>query len=439
MVEFGGMSPSLSLGGLAILAGFLSLFAGLAGWGIKKLLKTSSSPLAFMLIPFVWTAKNLVVEHIVGGFPWCFEGYSQYLNIYFIQTAEWGGIHLTTFVVLTINVLLYLAVSRRDRRIWGTLLIVLVTQYSAGFFLYRHHQAATASFPIHRAGILQPNTRNEVLLSYDERDAKLREFLGDSEAMFRQGAEFVIWPEFSIAIYPLQNKTYFNIFREFTRKHGPIMAGFTDYKEFREIFNSLMLFDGDRFQKYDKVHLTPFGEYIPFSSVFSFVTKITDEVGETTPGTETHNLELKGGKIAPPICYELIFPELVREFIAKGGEVIVIASNDAWYGDSSALPQLMCMTTFRAVENRRFVLRSTTNGLSAVISGTGEILYQSSYNKKETHVAAFRYIRRQTLFTRLGYLFPYGCVVFLLGYLGYIGIIRYRGRRGMRDSQGTPV
>lgn len=427
MVVYGGMSEGISYLGILILGGFLSIFTGLAGWLIKIVINRDRSPLSLLLIPFIWTAKNLVLEHIVTGFPWCFEGYSQYKNIYFVQIAEWGGVHLVSFVVIYFNVLLYMAVFRKETRVRVLVVIAvsLIAVYTSGYFLYKSNEASFQALETHRAGILQPNTRNEVVLSHEVKNNQLREFLEDSRVMLEEkGADFVIWPEFSINIYPLQNRYYRDIFTHFAERHGPVMGGFTDYKKYKYVYNSLILFDRGRTQKYDKVHLTPFGEYIPFKKLFFFVNKITDEVAETTPGTEVHNLDLQGHKIAPPICYELIFPQLVRDFVDKGGEVIVITSNDAWYGNSSAIYQLLCMSAFRGIENRRYVLRSTTNGISAAISWSGEILYQAPFNEKSTFVTEFKYNKTKTIFTRFGYLFPYLCAVFLFAYFVFIYIRR---------------
>ncbi|HLP48424.1 MAG TPA: apolipoprotein N-acyltransferase [Candidatus Kapabacteria bacterium] len=240
----------------------------------------------------------------------------------------------------------------------------------------------------------------------------------------KQGAEFVIWPEYSVYVYPLQNEAVFERFMTFVKNNVPILAGFTDLKNDREIYNSLMLFPKDKakFQKYDKIHLTPFGEYLLFRKVLFFVERITDEIGDFTPGQEIHNLELDGHLLATPICYELIFPELTREFTTKGGEVIIITSNDSWYGNTSAPYQLLAMSTLRSIENRRYILRSTTNGISALIAPSGEILYQSPFNAKDTFTAKFKYIKRKTVFMRFGYLFPYFCLFFLVFYF----IIRLR-------------
>lgn len=421
MMYYGGMSGAVSILGLFILAAFLSLFTAWAGSLINKVLQSKRGNLSLLVIPFIWIAKDLVLEKIISGFPWCSAGYSQYKNIYFVQIAEIGGIHLVTFVVIYFNVLLYLLIVRKDiqLKLAAVTAISVVGLYTTGYFLYKNNESKTTVLPSHTAGILQPNSRNEEFLDVNGKNKKLDEFFNDSKALMEKGSEFVIWPEFSIYIYPLQNAYYYERFTAFVKNHIPVLAGFTDVKNDREIYNSLMLFPKgkDKFQKYDKVHLTPFGEYIPFRKVFFFVERITDEVGDFTPGTEVHNLEMDGHWVATPICYELIFPELVREFIAKGGELIVITSNDSWYGDTSAPYQLLAMSTLRSIENRRYILRSTTNGISALIAPSGEILYRSPFNAKDTFTAPFKYIKRETVFMRFGYLFPYFCLLFFILYL----------------------
>ena len=425
MVYYGGMDRSLSILGFIILAAFLALFTGAAGSFIRGALKRGYS--ALIVIPLIWVSKELIVEKIFGGFPWCSAGYSQYRNTYFAQLAEIGGIHLLTFLVVFFNVLLYLLIRKyRDRRLWAALAICVVGLYSVGYYLYRSTGAQTKNLEYHTAGILQPNMRNEMVFDWKGKNEKLEEFFTNSKEMAKKGAEFVIWPEFTVSIYPLQDKIRYNMIERFVNENVPLMAGFTDLKGRDAIYNSLMFFSKGKFQKYDKVHLTPFGEYILFREILFFVKRITDEIADFTPGKSVHNLEFNGHWLSPPICYELIFPELTREFISKGGEVLVIASNDSWYGDTSAPYQLLAMSTIRSIENRRYILRSTSNGISALIGPTGKILYRSPFGKKDFFTARFQYIKDQTVFTRFGYLFPYLCLLIFVIYFIKTKAFTYR-------------
>jgi apolipoprotein N-acyltransferase len=176
-----------------------------------------------------------------------------------------------------------------------------------------------------------------------------------------------------------------------------------------------MLFKGREIEKYDKVHLTPFGEYVLFRRWLFFVKKITDEIGDFSPGETIHNLGLSGHLLATPICYEIIYPELVRSMIARGGEVLVTVSNDSWFGRSSAPYQHLAMAVFRSVENRRYLLRSTSNGISAFVDSCGRILMQSPLHQKHEFMVSFRYLSRRTVYSHWGFLFPYVCLLLTMG------------------------
>jgi apolipoprotein N-acyltransferase len=262
---------------------------------------------------------------------------------------------------------------------------------------------------------------------------KFDQLLHVSENLSKKGAEFVIWPEFTIPIYPLQNEYYRNRLLDFVPKHCPIFAGFTDLKSAQEIYNAVLLFKKEGIDQYNKVHLVPFGEYVPFKKILFFVEEITDEIGEFTPGEKIHNLNINNHLVATPICYELIYPELVRNFINQGGELIVILSNDSWYGKTATPYQLLSMSVFRSIENRRFILRSTTNGISALISPSGKIKHQIKLHTRGEFLAPFQYLSHKTIFTRIGYLFPYFCTSIVILFL----FIRLRKNRAANKKKAT--
>lgn len=412
MIRYGGMSKGLSILSLIILAAFLSLFHGIAGILIKKS--------SLFMVPFIWVCKDLIIENIFGGFPWCLTGYSQYQNIYFVQVAEIGGVHLVTFILIGFNTLLYWLIrniGHRDRRkpIIAALLVSLSCVYTMGYYLYQFSVSRTAPLKTHRAGIIQPNTNNDPI-SRREKLKILNRLFTESRGLVREGAEFIIWPEHTVYIYPLQNQKDYQRFNRFVKSNVPLLAGFTDFKGNGEIYNSAVLFGKEGVEKYDKVHLTPFGEYVLFREILFFVKRITDEIADFSPGTAVRNLVINSHPISTPICYEIIFPGLVREFVSKGGELIVTISNDAWFGNTSAPYQHLSMAVFRCIENRRYLLRSTTNGISAVVNPGGEILYQSPYNTADRFIGSFKYIKQKTIFTCCGYLFPYFCLLGLAVY-----------------------
>jgi apolipoprotein N-acyltransferase len=408
MVQYGGMSQTLGLLGIIGLAAFLSVFSGFAG----SLIKRSH----LFVIPFIWISKDLVVEKIFGGFPWCLTGYSQFNNTFFIQVAELGGIHLISFLLILFNVLLYRLITDKDKKYAGAaILVILVSVYTSGYFLYQMNQSKIADLPVHQAGIIQPNTNNDFMLQSKKRRILDRLF-AESKELVSQGAEFIIWPEHTVSIYPMQNPGYKYQFMRFASQYKPILAGFTDRQGYQKIYNSMLLFEKTGIKKYNKVHLAPFGEYIPGRKLLFFVKRIVDEIGDFTPGAAPLNLLINGHPTATPICYEIIFPQLVRDFVAGGSELIITASNDSWFGVTSAPFQHLAMAVFRSIENRRYILRSTTNGVSGVIAPSGKIVYRSPHSKEDHFLASFKYIKYRTFFNCCGYLFPYLCVLLMIFY-----------------------
>ena len=224
----------------------------------------------------------------------------------------------------------------------------------------------------------------------------------------------VIWPEFTVPIYPLQTPYYKDQFTNFSQRFVPLLAGFTDFRNADNVYNSAMLFNGSKIEKYDKFRLTPFGEYVLFRRWLFFVKKITDQIGDFTFGKSLHSLEFKGHWLATPICYEIIYPELNRDLVDRGAEVIVTISNDSWFGKSAAPYQHLAMAVFRSIENRRYLLRSTSNGISAFIDPAGRIIYQSPLHQADNFLLSFQYLNHKTIFTRWGYLFPYFCFLLIL-------------------------
>jgi len=422
MVKYGGTSKILGIIALFALSVFLSSFTGIAGAFIKKVL---NDKYAVFIIPMIWISKDLIIENIFNGFPWCFAGYSQYKSLYFIQIAEYGGIHIVSFIIIMINMLFFLYLKKRHKKHLIIILAVFGAVYGIGYLLIDSN-GNIRNIQYNKVGIIQPNAYNESYsnqISFSKnKDDTLKELFSISKNLYKQGAEFIIWPEFTISIYPLQDRRRLEMFTDFTDKYVPILAGFTDYKSMKEIYNSAILFKKNGVDKYDKVHLVPFGEYVLFKDLLFFIKKITDQIGEFTPGKDIKNLIFNKHLISTPICYEIIFPSLVRRFIDNGGELLVTISNDSWYGTTSAPYQLLAMATFRSVENRRYNIRVTSNGISALISPTGKIIKKIALNKKDSFIAKFKYIKKKTFFTRYGYLFPVLnlSIVFLLFLYGFI-------------------
>ncbi len=158
------------------------------------------------------------------------------------------------------------------------------------------------------------------------------------------------------------------------------------------------------------MHLVPFGEYTPYKKIFRFIEKVTHAIGEITPGTEPVLHTFKDLKFGSPICYEIIFPDLVRRFTEKGANFLVTITNDGWYGNTSAPYQHFANAVFRAVENRRFVLRAATTGISGLIDPYGRILAQSAIDTQTFLTGTVTPSNQLTFYARFGNAFSYLCL-----------------------------
>jgi len=224
MVRYGGASAFLGILSLIALSIFLSLFSGMAGIFIGKAIH--KKPLPFILLPLIWVSRDWVIEKIFGGFPWCLAGYSQFKHLFFIQWAEWGGIHLITFLLVYFNVLIYIMIRERSPKYLMTILASLFLIDSVGFGLMTAQQRRMKPITVSQAGIIQPNITHDRTFDFQSISTELKRLFQISESLQRKGAEFVIWPEYTIPIYPRQTPFYLNQFDRSFRPPDPHFGRF---------------------------------------------------------------------------------------------------------------------------------------------------------------------------------------------------------------------
>jgi apolipoprotein N-acyltransferase len=193
------------------------------------------------------------------------------------------------------------------------------------------------------------------------------------------------------------------------------------------VYNSgnLISPQGEWVARYDKIHLVPFGEYVPFKRVFGFAGGLTKEVGDFLPGSSRAPLPAGDTKLGVFICYESIFPDEIRQFVANGAQVLVNISNDGWYGDSGAYAQHLRQVRMRAVENSRWLLRDTNTGVTAVIDPDGRIVSRAPRKMRTALEANYARSNVTTFYTRHGDWFAYLCAIISAAAL----VMRFVSRR----------
>jgi apolipoprotein N-acyltransferase len=203
------------------------------------------------------------------------------------------------------------------------------------------------------------------------------------------------------------------------------------------MYNSAFLVGPDTtvLGRYDKIHLVPFGEYIPLRRLLFFLDKLVAGIGDFRSGEAYTVMAIPQGRFAVLICFEGIFPDLVRHFVRHGAQFLVNITNDAWFGYSPASYQHLSMVVFRAVENRLPIVRAANTGISAVIDPTGRLSQQTDLFVRTWIKARITPAEGATTFyTRWGDLFAYGCVLVTAVSLGW-GMVGLRPTRESTDRR----
>jgi len=375
----------------------------------------------FLIAPFVWVGFEYLRNYIVTGFPWILLAHSQYRFLHLIQISDIFGAYGVSFLIVLVNGVLSLSLLRRFRSkryfalLVGTaILIIIVLIYGAVRL-----KTVFASPERIRIALVQGNAEQDKLLSgaYVEELARVHLALTARAARF--GSEFIIWPESNIPLNFSTSPVFNRLMRDEARRYNAFfLFGSVDVrgKEGKKrYYNSAFLInpEGEVVGRYDKVHLVPFGEYVPKKRLFFFAGKLTAEVSDFSPGERLTLLEVKGHRFAVPICFEIIFPNLVRSFVKEGAEFIVTITNDAWFGRTSAPYQHFITAVFRAIECRRFVARAANTGISGIIDPYGRIIKQTPIFKKALVIGEIAPSTYTTFYVGYGDVLPL-CSLFMV-------------------------
>lgn len=408
MRQYGPLTVLEAAGVLALLVVFLALYPALFCLGVAHLGKSSVAR-ACLVAPFLWVALELVRTRApIVGFPWNLLGYPAATHLGLLQLASWTGIYGLSFVVAAYNALLtWFMVSRsRGARLafWGATPVLILVLGLGWWFVptetpHRLAHLVYTDFP--QAMSYPPNW-----LELHAADLNQLETL--SVAAARRSPGPVVWPEVP-APFSMQDRPFAARAQRMAREAGTdFLVGADDWKLGPRgkwsVSNSAVLLDpsGREVFVYDKIHLVPFGEYVPLRRWLSFAGKLTAEIGDFTPGTQSRVGTLPDGRFAVFICYESIFPAEVRRFVAGGAELLVNISNDGWFGHSAAAAQHLAMARVRAVENRRWLLRDTNNGYTAVVDPYGRYVERVAPGHRGVLDAPFNFRADRTLYSRWG-------------------------------------
>jgi len=383
MGHYGHLPFPVSLGILILFSLYLSIFPALFAWGCSFIGK---SFLGSFTVAGLWVALEYVRANVLTGFPWCLLGHSQYLNLEAIQVADLVGAYGTSFVIVLSSALIYGVVFERNPVRWKreAPLVLLVLALALGYGLYRTSPAdSTQSQRILKIAVVQGNIDQSIKWNpaYQEKTIQIYRTLTLQSRTF--GPDLVVWPETAAPLFFQDGEPLARSILVTAQQAGAhLIFGSPAYRRQQgsvSFFNRAYLLSPspEVLGSYDKVHLVPFGEYVPMKRFLPFVQRLVVSTGDFLPGEKAAPLNFPKAPAGVLICFESIFPELGRAMTEKGAALLVNLTNDAWYGMSSAPFQHFSMAVFRAVENRRPVVRAANTGISALILPSGKILGQT--------------------------------------------------------------
>lgn len=425
MRQYGGLNAPEALLALFLFCCYLGLYHGLFGLLVSLLAGPARDyRRALVTVPFLWVAVELARTRVTG-FPWNLLGIAQVDNVALCRIAPWTGVYGISFEIVLVNVALAAAfVIPREKR--GAMLAAAL---AAAAVLQAGRLVETpAAKADHAALLVQQNIpvfANWTPTSFQKTLSDLMELTLKSAAN-SAGAklDLVVWPE-SPAPFFTNDDQFRAAISQMARGTntwtvaGAIGSASATHGQPAPVFNSAALVSptGVWTARYDKVHLVPFGEYLPFPSLFSFAGGLTREVGEFQHGASRTPLDAGGEQLGVFICYESVFPDDVRKFAEQGAQVFVNISNDGWYGDSGAYAQHLNQTRMRAIENNRWLLSATDTGVTASIDPWGSVVTRAPRKERTTLVAPYALTSVTTFYTRRGDWFAYACAIISIGAL----------------------
>ncbi len=336
--------------------------------------------------------------HGTFGFAWLALGNAAIDMSVPLRVAPFTGVYGVSFVLVMLSAALACVLLRRKRVVLAPLLVLPL--------LLLLPPVPVGLPTTDQALVVQPNVDPETVWTSEGWRTYEDRLLALSRSF---PAPLVVWPEVPGPVYYYDDPEFQREARALARDRSFLFGTVAYTPEHDPLNSAVLLIPGGREAgRYDKIHLVPFGEFIP--PLFSWVNRISREIGDFVPGREAKVLDSPDGRLGVFICYESAFPQGVRQFAAQGADVLFNLSNDGYFGHSAAYGQHLSLVRMRAVENRRFIVRSTNDGITAVIDPGGRVRRRLPPYTLAAALLSYGRVTEQTFYTKTGDWFAWGAL-----------------------------
>ncbi|MBC8198572.1 MAG: apolipoprotein N-acyltransferase [Desulfobacterales bacterium] len=428
MHTYGHLPMALCVFILILASAFLALY--LAAFSATLLNLCAKPAICIFAVPVLWVSFEYMRSLFFLAFPWELIGYSQYNNLLLIQISDIFGVYGVSFLIGLSNAAIFLAFLYLAGKDWKrkavtkrvavgsisvfALIVVLVLSY--GKWRIDSIDRLVCSSPSINVAVVQGNIDQAIKWNPEFQRSTVKKYIKLSLLSKADNPDIVVWPETATPFYFLYNIGLSNMVKKGINDTGTTFLfgspSFISGKGVVEYYNTAYLVsrDGKVYGKYDKVHLVPFGEYIPFNKWLPFVGKMVEGVGDFKSGIRGKTIQWGDYSLGLQICYEIIFPDLSRAMVKNNATLLVNITNDAWFGTTSAPYQHFSMAIFRAVENRRALVRSANTGISGFIDPVGRIIKKTDLFKEAVITRSVPLMGMTSFYTRFGDLFAIVCM-----------------------------
>ena len=436
VVNYGYLPLYLGIILMLLLACYLSIYVALFAGGIVYF---RGKVALYAAAPVLWVCFEYGKSILLTGFPWENLGYSQYLNIYLIQIADIAGVFGLSFLIVLVNAVIFEVIDKMSGREYVlavAVFLILAGTYIYGFYRLDQVNRLMQNAPGMEVSLIQGNIDQSIKWNEDYQRETLNIYERLSLRSSPAKGSLIVWPETAAPfrfqdINDLHNQiTDLSVTTKSWLLFGSVSS--VQKRDGNDYFNSAYLLSpsGEAKGKYDKVHLVPYGEYVPLRNFFPFVNKLTAGIGDFGAGSGYYPLSLDDKKIGILICYEAILSSAARMYKERSADLLVSITNDAWFGTTSAPFQHFSMAIFRAVETRLYLVRSANTGITGIIDPTGKTIAKTNIFQEDALKGYIKFVKIPTFYAAHGDLLVIVC--FMLSIFYFIWSLKGRDRNASR-------